>query len=225
MKGKVTLDKNAEAEVARGLSNLGDNVGLGACVGELASVVAKSIAKSYIPPFQKAGLVVASGIAGAILHTGASAINAQTHAASSISKSSGSTGQNTLPKDVNQLIGSLHDLTPLEILLQCICILNCLCIWIMIFLSMQILFKIYLSDKPELKFIDSLLPFNSEKIKIYIFKLIRLNKNLSLFYSIFAILLLFICMAGSVYFSLELYNNISSYVDVYTELAKNKKKK
>ena len=159
LKGKVVLDKNAGAEVARGLSNLGANVGLGACVGALAGGVAKSVAKSSLPPFQKAGLVVASGIASAVLHTGASAINAQTHAASSISKSSSSTGQNTLPKDVNQFMGSLDDLTPLEILLQCICILNSLCIWIMIFLSMQILFKVYLSDKPELKFIDSLLPF------------------------------------------------------------------
>ena len=220
LKGKVVLDKNAGAEVAKGLSNLGANVGLGACVGALAGGVAKSIAKSSIPPFQKAGLVVASGIAGAVLHTGASAINAQTHAASSISKSSGSTGQSTLPKDVNQFIGSVNDLTPLEILLQCICILNSLCIWIMIFLSMQIFFKIYLSDKPELKFIDSLLPFYSEKIKVYISKLIRLNKKLSLFYSIFAIVLLFICMSGSVYFSLELYNNLSSYVDVFIESGK-----
>lgn len=36
MKGKVVLNKDAGAEVARGLSNLGTNVGLGACVGALA---------------------------------------------------------------------------------------------------------------------------------------------------------------------------------------------
>lgn len=118
-----------------------------------AGGVAKIIAKSSIPPLQKAGLVVASGIAGAVLHTGGSAINAQTHAASSISKSSGSTGQSTLPKDLNQFIGSGDDFTPLKILLQCICILNSLCIWIIIFLPIQILFKVYLSDKPELRFI------------------------------------------------------------------------
>ena len=216
LKGKVVLDKDAGAEVARGLSNLGTNVGLGACVGALAG----GVAKSSIPPFQKAGLVVASGIAGAVLHTGASAINAQTHTANSISKCSGSTSQSTLSKNVNQFIGSVDDLTPLEILLQCICILNSLCIWTMIFLSMQIFFKVYLNDKPELKFIDLLLPFNSDKIKVYIYKLIKLNKNLSLFYSIFAIVLLFICISGSVYFSLELYNNLSSYVDVYIELSK-----
>ena len=47
---------------------------------------------------------------------------------------------------------------------------------------------------------------------------------MSLFYSIFAIVLLFICISGSVYFSLELYNNLSSYVDVYIESSKKLKK-
>lgn len=199
LKGKVVLDKDAGAEVARGLSNLGSNIGLGACVGALAGGVAKCVAKSSLPPFQKAGLVVVSGIAGAVLHTGASAINAQTHAASS--KSSGSTGQTVLPKDVNQFIGSLDDLAPLEILLQCIYILNSLCIWLILILSMQIFFKVYIGDKPELKLIDYILPSNSDKIKVYIYKLIKLNKNMSIIYTILTLILLLICILASAYFS------------------------
>ena len=219
LEGKIVMDKTAGAEVAKGLSTFGSNVGLGACVGALAGGVAKSIANTSIPPFQKAGLIVASGIAGAILHTGASAINAQTHAAAHINKSSDSTSKDTLPKDINQFIGNVDDSTPLEILIQCISILNSLCIWIIIFLSMQILFKT-ISDKPKLKFLGSLMPHYSEKIKLYIYKLISINKNLNLFYSIFALGLLFICTLGSVYFSLELHNNLNSYVDVYINLSK-----
>lgn len=86
-----------------------------------------------------------------------------------------------------------------------------------IVLSIQFFFKVYISDEPKLKLIDSMFPSKSEKIKVYIYKLIRLNKNMSLFYSIFTIILLFICILGSVYFSWELYNNLSSYVDVYIE--------
>ena len=85
---------------------------------------------------------------------------------------------------------------------------------------MQILFKVYVNDKPELKLIDLILPSYSEKIKKYIYKLIKLNKNMNIFYSILAIILLFICLLGSAYFSLELYNNISNYVDIYIEYRK-----
>ena len=220
LKSKIVLDKEVGVEVAKGISNLGSNIGLSACVGGMAAGVAKAVAKSPLPPMQKAGLVIGAGIVGAVLHTGASAINAQTHVKHSIDKSPASTNQNVLSKDVNEFIGSINDHTPLEILLQCICILNSICIWLIVILIMQILFKVYINDKPELKIIDYILPSYSNNIKIYVYKLIKLNKNMNIFYSIFATILLFICILGSVYFSLELYNNLSNYVDVYIEYRK-----
>src|SRR5215471_11452257 len=124
LKGKIVLDKEAGTEVARGLSTLGSNVGLGACVGGMAAGVAKAVAKSPLPPVQKAGLVIAAGLAGAVIHTGANAINAQTHAEHSIDKSPTSTNQNILPKDSHEFLGSVNDYAPLEVLLQSIYILN-----------------------------------------------------------------------------------------------------
>lgn len=220
LKGKVVLDKEAGTEVAKGISTLGSNVGLAACVGTMAAGVSKAVAKSPLPPIQKAGLIISAGIAGAVIHTGATAVNAQTHANTYINKSSVSTNQNISSKDHHEFISSVNDHTPLEILLQCICILNSICIWLIIVLLMQILFKLYISDKPKLIIIDYILPSYSEKIKIYIYKLIKLNKNMNVFYSIFAIILLFICIFWSSYFSWELYNNLSDYVDVYIEYRK-----
>lgn len=77
LKGKVVLDKDAGTEVARGLTNLGSNVGLGASIGTVAGGVSKAIASSNIPASKKACLVVLSGLAGAAIHTGASAVNAK----------------------------------------------------------------------------------------------------------------------------------------------------
>jgi hypothetical protein len=124
LKGKIVLDKEAGAEVAKGLSTLGSNVGLGACVGAIAGGVSKAVAKSPLPPIQRAGLVIGAGLAGAVIHAAANAINAQTHAERSINKSSTTTNQNILPKDSHEFIDSLSNHTPLEILLQSICILN-----------------------------------------------------------------------------------------------------
>jgi len=215
LKGKIVLDREAGAEVARGISTLGSNVGLGACVGAMAGGVAKAVSKSSLPPMQKAGLVIGAGIAGAVIHAGSTAINAQAHAERYIDRSPVSTNQYILPKDSQGFMGSVNDHTPLEILLQSICILDSICIWLIIVLLMQILFKLYISDKPKLKMIDYILPSYSENIKKYIYKIIKLNKNMNIFYSIFAIILLFICIFWSLYFSLELYNNLSNYVDVY----------
>ena len=215
LKGKIVLDKEAGTEVARGLSTLGSNVGLAACVGGIAAGVSKAVAKSPLPPVQKAGLVIAAGLAGAVIHTGASAINAQTHAEHSINKSPTSTNQDILPKDSHEFIGSVNDHTPLEILLQSIYILNSISIWLIMILLIQILFKLYISDKPKLKVIDYVLPYYSENIKRYIYKLIKLNKNMSIYYTIFGIILLFICILCSLYFSYELYDNLNNYVDVY----------
>jgi hypothetical protein len=111
----------------------------------------------------------------------------------------------------------MNDHSPLEILLQSIYILNSISIWLIIFLLIQILFKLYISDKPKLKVIDYILPYYSENIKTYIYKLIKVNKNMNIIYTIFGIILLFICILYSSYFSLELYNNLSNYVDVYIE--------
>jgi uncharacterized membrane protein len=40
---------------------------------------------------------------------------------------------------------------------------------------------------------------------------------MSIFYTFLAIILLFISILASAYFSFEIYNNLSSYIDVYTE--------
>ena len=85
---------------------------------------------------------------------------------------------------------------------------------------MQIFFKIYVKDKPSLKFIDFIFPYSNNKIKLYIYKFINFNKNMSKIYIIIALILLFISLAGSTYFAAELFENLNSYVDVYNKYSK-----
>jgi hypothetical protein len=117
--------------VAKGISSLGSNVGLAASIGAVAGSVTKGIAKSSLPPVQKAGLAIAGGLAGAVLHVGASAINAQTHAAAQLKSTNNTntssdipqsitTTSDLIPKGINKLVNS-NDLStvisPLETLL------------------------------------------------------------------------------------------------------------
>jgi len=133
LKGKVVLDRKAAAEVAEGISSLVaplTNVGFAATVGALAGSVTKGVAKTSLPPIQKAGVILkimAGGLVGAVLHVGGSAINAQTHAAARLKQPSNNTENlsniNTTSDllknpEIKKFMGSgLEFNTPLEILL------------------------------------------------------------------------------------------------------------
>lgn len=114
LKDNIIIDKNAGAEMAKGISSLGSNVGLAASIGAVAGGVTKDITKSSLPPFQKAGIIMAGSLAGAILHVGSSAINAQIHAAAELIKLTKnfqadfvSKSNEVLSKnDINKFIGS-----------------------------------------------------------------------------------------------------------------------
>ena len=222
LQGKVVLDKDAGTQVAKGVSNLGSNLGLAGCVGALTASVAKVITKSPLPPVQKAGFVVVGGIIGAGLHTGASAINAQTHKLNDTTKHINSSDKKEIMEGVNKFLDSdfANDNTPLQILLQCISILNSASLWLIIVLVIQTFFKFYISDRPPLKFLDYMLPGFNYKIKEYIYKLIYINKKMNTVYMIIAYILLFISILGSGYFAWELNNNLSQYVDTYISIHK-----
>jgi hypothetical protein len=128
LESKIILDKEAGAEIAKGVSNLGNNIGLAGCVGAMAGGVSSTIAKSSLPPVQKVGLVLMGGIVGAALHIGASSINSHRHA-KYLNKLSSVNESNILSsKDINKFIDSVGNNSPLELLLQCICALDFVCI-------------------------------------------------------------------------------------------------
>ena len=84
-----------------------------------------------MPPLQKTGLVISSGVISAALHLGATSINQQKHmSASSYAKvlhESNNISQSPpsfLPKYVYCLLDFGNNLSPLLILLSCIYIIN-----------------------------------------------------------------------------------------------------
>lgn len=100
-------------------------------------------------------------------------------------------------------------------LLQCINILGDISLFLVIILSLQLFYKLFVSDKPSLKWIEYIFSStNSKRFKALISKLIKLNKNMSMIYIV--IILIFIKFNLS-YISLELINNLDKYIDVYIE--------
>lgn len=66
--GNVEMDRGA-AEV------IGRNIGIAGTVAGVSGAVRKAIAKSSMPPLQKAGIIIGAGIAGGAIHVGTSVVN------------------------------------------------------------------------------------------------------------------------------------------------------
>lgn len=67
--GHVSLNKDAAAEISKGISTVGYNLGLGASIAGIGTAVAKAVAKSSMPPLQKAGLIISSGLITGVGHS------------------------------------------------------------------------------------------------------------------------------------------------------------
>ncbi len=62
--GHVTVDKEAGKAIGQGLNAIGSQLGLGATIAGVSSAVAKGLAKSSLPPMQKAGVIIGAGVIG-----------------------------------------------------------------------------------------------------------------------------------------------------------------
>jgi hypothetical protein len=150
---------------------------------------------------------MAGGVVGGIVHTIASTINnknAEFNSSLSISSSKG----------INNLI-DLNVNSSLEILLQCINILGYIFLFLLFILSLQLFYRF--KDKPELKFLDKIFPNKSKYIKVYIYKLIKFNKNIGVIYIILAIIILIVVLSAITYTSFELINDLDKYIGIHLE--------
>ena len=215
-KASIEIGKEAAIEISKGISNLGNNIGLGATVAGVSTAVAKGITKSSLPPVQKAGIIAAGGVVGGIIHVATSAINHNNN----IYNSSQTLSKSINNDNVNNFL-DLNNNSPLEILLQCINILSDINIFLIFILVLQLFFKFYISDKPKLNWVEYIFSSTySDNFKSLIYKIIKLNKNMSRVYIVIIITILIISMCSLSYISLELFNNLDNYINVHNSYQK-----
>jgi len=218
--GHVSMDKQAAEVLGKSLSTVGSNLGLAGCVGAGTYGVSRTIARSSLPPVAKAGLVLVGGAAGTLYYTVGTAVSIKTSRANF---SGHTVDQNIIPKSGNSLISFMDDNTPLEILLQCVYLFNLLSLYVFIIICLQLFYRYYVSDKPKLLWLNYIFSISkADLIRTYIYKLIKLNKNMNIFWIIFAVVLLAVCISGSIYAAWELYSDIDGYVADYIKYKTNK---
>jgi len=110
---------------------LGRNIGVAGSVAGVSGAVGRAIAKSSLPPLQKAGVVVGAAITGGVIHVGTTLMNKAINTPSSTTTPPTKTPSTTinLPDGVNKFMADSADgYSDLMILILCIDTLICVCL-------------------------------------------------------------------------------------------------
>jgi hypothetical protein len=136
-----TVNIGANVEVNKEAAEaLGRNLGIAGTIAGVSGAVAKGLAKSSMPPLQKAGIIIGTGIAGGAIFVGTSAVNRVVNTTTTSSTTTTPTTSN-LPDGVNKLLPG-DGFSDLMVLILSIDVLTCVCLSLIIILSMILLFKI-----------------------------------------------------------------------------------
>jgi hypothetical protein len=179
----VSIGKDAAVELAKGMQTIGSQIGLGASIVGVGTAVGKGIAKSAMPPLQKAGIIVGSSLVSGLGHSLISNANRNKVLQDNIStKGTNTTNSNSTNDLIDKFIDNTTASSPLEKILFDIEALNYICLSLVIILIIQILFKFYLKDNIKLN-ISNILGINiNNKLEYYLNTIIKLNKKMSSIY-------------------------------------------
>jgi len=217
----IEIGKDAAADLSKGVSILGQNIGLAGSIGALSGSVAKVISKTPLPPIQKAGIVIAAGLAGAGIHIGASTIIRS----NSNSNISGNISSSPIPRTFNagenKLTGGYEN-SALNDLILGIDMINYACLLLIIILFTIILFKFALPSEIKLNLSNIIGPNLNNSLNYYLNKIIQLNKTTSKVYIFIILILLLISLSFNCYFTTELYNNLDKFVNLHMIYIANK---
>jgi len=227
LSGKVDIGSDTGKAIANSISTVGSNIGLAATVAAISTGVAKVVAKSSLPPIQKAGIVVAGSVIGGGIHITASAMNRLNSIATSSNSTptTGTTSSTTsdttsgvsttnLGDGVNKFISdSTSDLSNLILGINMI---TSACVSLIIILSIIIFFTFYLDeDKIQLKLSGLIGDKWNNNFNSYLIKISKLNKLTSSVYISIIFILLFLGLGFNCYFLTELYNNLDIYINIH----------
>jgi hypothetical protein len=177
--GHVKVDKEAGKAIGQGLQTIGTQIGLGATITGVAGAVGKAIAKTSLPPLQKAGVVIGSSLLGGLIHSSISQYNRNRDIRENVENNISPTIDNP---NISKFIGESASSSPLEILLSNLELINYICVYMLIILAIQIIFKFYFKNSINLNLSSVLGNKLNHKLELIINKIITLNKKMSTIY-------------------------------------------
>lgn len=204
--GHVSVSTEAAKVLNQGLQTATSNIGLAGTIAGVSTAVGKAIAKSGIPPLQKAGIIMSTGLLSGIGHSLISNVNKSASNGNNLITSSASSSNSQVHNFLNN-----SNLSPLQQFLYDGEMMNYVCLSLIYFLIIQLIFKLYFKDSIKLSFLKYLSSNVIIKIESYLNKIIKLNKQMSIIWIWYILIVIFLGLNVSAY----ALHNISIYIDNY----------
>ena len=211
--GHIAVDKETGKAIGQGLNTIGSQIGLGATMAGVSGAVAKGIAKSGMPPLQKAGVIFVASAANGLVHSRISALN-RISVYQDNANITAYTSKSNIGSQVNKLLDD-SIVSPLQELLFEGEIMNYLCLSIIYILIIQLVYKLYLKDNINLNLYKLLGNNLNSKLEYYINKIIKLNKQMSIGWIWFILIIIIFALSIDAYVINNILSNFDSFIDVH----------
>lgn len=192
-------------------------VGISSAMVGGALGMSKAMAKSPILPLQKAGAIVGVGVALGLAQVGVSTFNntiaknmdttPTSTATSAISNAKSSTSST-----ISKFIDDSHS-SPLQDIFLSLEIMDYVCLSMIYLLIIQLIYKLYMKDSIKLTFFKWLGNSFNNKIEFYLNKIVKLNKQMSIFWIWFVISIILFGVSVSIYLLEGVSMNIGIFID------------
>lgn len=216
--GHVSVNAEAGKAIGRGLQTIGTQIGLGATMVGVATAVGKAMAKSGMPPLQKAGVIVGSSVLSGLAHSRFSILNRNMINETDLNTSTSIDSNSNISKflSLSETISS-----PLQDLLVNFEMTNYVCLSLIYIIIIQLLFKMYFKDEINLKNFNLLNANWITNTNYLINKIIKSNKQMSIIWTWVGILVITFSLCFDAYTLQDVFTNIDSYVNIHKSLHSN----
>ncbi len=208
--GHVSIDKETGKAIGQGMSQglntIGSQLGLGATMVGVSTAVGKAVTKSGMPPLQKAGFIVGSGLVAGIGHSLISSANRDAIRAENVTTSPVS----NIGSGINKLVDDSH-ISPLQELLFNGEMMNYTCLAILYLLIIQLVFKLYFKENINLNLSKLLGNNTNTKLEFYFNKIIKLNKQMSIIWIWFGFVTIMFGLSVEGYAAYKVLININNF--------------
>ena len=169
-----------------------------------------------MPPLQKVGFIVGSGLAAGLGHSAISTMNRKNIYENNPNLTASSISSTSADSHVNKLIDDSH-LSPLQELLFNGEMMSSVCLGVLYLLIIQLVFKLYFKDNINLNLSKLLGNSTNIKIEFYFNKIIKLNKRMSVLWIWFGSVTIMFGLAINTYVIHDILVNLDSYINIHSK--------
>lgn len=207
--GHVSLDKGAGQAIGQGISTVGTQIGLGASIVGVSGAVGKAVTKSGMPPLQKAGFILGSGLVAGIGHSWISNVNRKM-----IISENATNLNNNINPTISRLVEDNH-ISPLQEFLFNGQMMNYVLLGIVYLIIIQLVFKLYFKHSVNLNLSKYLGNNFNDKTQYYLNKIILLNKRMSIFWIWFGFVVIIFGSSIEMYALFKICINLDSFINAH----------